>query len=118
MRLFWSEIHGSLHSKNCLIHVISKYHISKAGKKLKMFKPSLTAVMSVAFLAYMANSLWSIASLYLPPSCDSKCLKNGIEDVQFNEGVRFLLMLSDKPRPSNEKDLQYLKGDDLDHTIT
>ena len=83
-----------------------------------MFKPSLTTVISVAFLAYMANSLWSIASLYLPPSCDSKCLKNGIEDVQFNEGVRFLLMLSDKPRPSNEKDLQYLKGDDLDHMIT
>jgi hypothetical protein len=41
-------------------------------------RPSLTAIGSAIFLAYMANSLWSIASLYLPPTCEKNCLKNGL----------------------------------------
>ena len=32
-----------------------------------MYRPSLTTVVSVLFLAYMANSMWNIVQLYLPP---------------------------------------------------
>ena len=34
-----------------------------------MYRPSLTTVLSVAFLGYMANSMWNIIALYIPPSC-------------------------------------------------
>ena len=36
-----------------------------------MYIPSLTTVLSVAFLGYMANSMWNIIALYIPPSCPS-----------------------------------------------
>ena len=32
-----------------------------------MYRPSLTTVLSVLFLGYMANSMWNIVQLYLPP---------------------------------------------------
>ena len=31
--------------------------------------PSLTTILSVAFLGYMANSMWNIIQLYIPPTC-------------------------------------------------
>ena len=44
-----------------------------------MYIPSLTTVLSVAFLGYMANSMWNIVQLYIPPSCppeDKTCISN------------------------------------------
>ena len=43
---------------------------------LKLYKempslPSLTTILSVAFLGYMANSMWNIVQLYIPPTCPS-----------------------------------------------
>ena len=35
-----------------------------------MALPSITTVVSVLFLAYMFNSIWSIGKLYFPPNCD------------------------------------------------
>ena len=79
-----------------------------------MFKPSITGLLSVAFLAYMANSLWSIASLYFPPSCDSKsCLKNGLLQPEFKHGVRFVLMTTEKSRPATDKDMKFLAAFDI-----
>ena len=56
-------------------------------------KPSFTSIISAIFLAYMANALWSIASLYLPPSCDKNCMKNGLFHIKdFQPGLRFILL--------------------------
>ena len=78
-----------------------------------MPKISLTSVVSVIFLAYMANSLWSIASLYFPPACDSNCLKSGLLESQFKNGVRLILMSTNKARPTNDKDLSFIEAFDL-----
>ena len=78
-----------------------------------MPKISLTSVVSVIFLAYMANSLWSIASLYFPPACDSNCLKSGLLESQFKNGVRLILMSTNKARPANDKDLSFIEAFDL-----
>jgi hypothetical protein len=80
-----------------------------------MWRPSLTSVISVAFLAYMANSMWSLASLYLPPSCDSGCMKNILfdNDKEFLAGVRFVVMTTSKSRPSGDKDMAFLTAMDI-----
>ena len=60
-------------------------------------RPSFTAIGSAIFLAYMANSLWSIASLYLPPTCEKNCLKNGLLHTPDFEPGNLLKSLNKKP---------------------
>lgn len=79
--------------------------------------PSLTTILSVIFLAYMANSLWTIAQLFLPPQCpegvklgSKECLRN---DLGTNPERTFLLMTSLKERPNLEKDLTFLTAFDV-----
>ena len=43
------------------------YLLTVAEEQSRMYRPSLTTVVSVLFLAYMANSMWNIVQLYLPP---------------------------------------------------
>ena len=70
--------------------------------------PSLTTVVSVAFLAYMANSLWTIAQLFIPPNCDPaatntaplSCLASHLAKEPHR---RILLFTSPSPRPSEYK---------------
>lgn len=78
-----------------------------------MWLPSLSTVLSVAFLAYMGNSMWTIAQLYFPPTCEKgqTCLKSDLENVK--SGLKFLLLTSNKPRPSVDKDLNYVSCVDL-----
>ena len=78
-----------------------------------MFRPSLTTFLSVAFLAYMANSLWSIASLYLPPSCEKNCLKNGVFQPDFKAGIRFIFLTTEEQRPRSDKGMTYLTSFDI-----
>ena len=77
-------------------------------------RPSLTTVFSGIFLAYMANSLWSIASLYLPPSCEKNCLKNGLlHTPDFKNGMRFVLLSTENPRPASEKEMSFISAFDV-----
>ena len=83
-----------------------------------MFKPSFTAIFSVAFLLYMANSLWTIASLYFPPPCQgnggTNCLKNGIgHSPDFKAGLRLVLLSTEKSRPRSDKEMQYITTVDI-----
>uniref|UniRef100_A0A0K2V6R6 Lipid scramblase CLPTM1L n=1 Tax=Lepeophtheirus salmonis TaxID=72036 RepID=A0A0K2V6R6_LEPSM len=46
--------------------------------------PSLTTAVSIAFLAYMTHSLWDLAKMWVPPSCEigvstKECLKSRLE---------------------------------------
>ena len=76
-----------------------------------MHWPSLTTILSVAFLAYMANSLWSIAQLFLPPNCDPAdkdvCLKSAL-DHGGDPARRILLFSTLKARPNMDRDMDYL----------
>lgn len=77
-------------------------------------KISFTSVITVVFLAYMANALWSIASLYLPPSCEKDCLQNGLHHIKdFKAGLRFLVLTTEKMKPSSEKDMSFVTSFDI-----
>lgn len=75
-----------------------------------MYRPSLTTVLSVVFLAYMANSLWTMAKLFFPPDCtgiaekgaclQSSLLKNSARDI--------LIFSSLKSRPDMDRDMSFL----------
>ena len=68
--------------------------------------PSLTTIVSVAFLAYMANSLWTIGQLFIPPHCDPaksaplSCLTSHLDKEPHR---RILLFTSPSPRPTEYK---------------
>ncbi len=76
-----------------------------------MWYPSLTSAVSVAFLAYMANSLWSIAQLFIAPDCDpassaqNTCLTS---ELAASPRRRILLFSTLKTRPELNKDLSFL----------
>ena len=72
---------------------------------------SLTGVLSVAFLAYMANSFWSLAKLYFPPECQKDCLSSVL--TGHSKDLRILLMTSKKPQPMGDSDLTFLTSLDL-----
>ena len=78
-----------------------------------MYMPSLTTILSVAFLGYMANSMWSIAKLYIPPSCpdgEKICLSSSISE---SSDLSLILFTTTKMRPSMGKDLKYLETMDV-----
>jgi len=73
-----------------------------------MLKPSLTTVLSVAFLGYMANSMWNIIQLYIPPSCPQgsrACLSNLLRP---DSSLSLLLFTTTSSRPSAGSDLNFL----------
>lgn len=75
--------------------------------------PSLTTILSVAFLGYMANSMWSIAKLYIPPSCpdgEKICLSSSISE---SSELSLILFTTTRTRPSMGKDLKYLETVDV-----
>ena len=79
-----------------------------------MYKPSFTAIISTVFLAYMANSLWTIASLYFPPSCDQNCLQNGAHhSKEFKAGLRLIFLSTESPRPKSDKELSFVQAIDI-----
>merc|ERR1711936_1096534 len=74
----------------------------------RMYKPSLTTVLSVAFLGYMANSMWNIIALYIPPSCPQgsrACLSNLLTPTS---SLSLLLFTTTSSRPSAGSDLKFL----------
>jgi hypothetical protein len=73
-----------------------------------MYIPSLTTLLSAAFLCYMANSMWSIAQLYLPPSCQPKDKACFSSLVKPDTELSLLLFTTTKQRPSMSGDLKYL----------
>ena len=78
-----------------------------------MGMPSLTTILSVVFLAYMANNMWGIAKLYIPPSCastDKQCLTSSISPTS---ELTFITFSTTKSRPSLGKDLKYLDSFDV-----
>jgi len=80
---------------------------------MKMNMPSLTTILSVAFLGYMANSMWGIAQLYIPPSCpsgDKTCISSSLtEDAELS----LILFTTTKMRPALGNDLKYLESFDI-----
>jgi len=73
-----------------------------------MYRPSLTTVLSVAFLGYMANSMWNIIALYIPPSCPQgsrACLSNLLTPTS---SLSLLLFTTTSSRPSAGSDLKFL----------
>ena len=81
--------------------------------RYKMGMPSLTTILSVVFLAYMANNMWGIAKLYIPPSCastDKQCLTSSISPTS---ELTFITFSTTKSRPSLGKDLKYLDSFDV-----
>jgi len=78
-----------------------------------MYTPSLTTVLSVAFLGYMANSMWNIVQLYIPPSCpptDKTCISNMLTPTT---SVSLLLFSTVKSRPQAGSDLKFLSRLDI-----
>ena len=68
---------------------------------------------SVAFLGYMANSMWNIIALYIPPSCPSgsrACLSNLVLP---SSSLSLLLFTTTSPRPSAGSDLKFLERIDV-----
>lgn len=75
--------------------------------------PSLTTILSVAFLGYMANSMWNIIQLYIPPSCPTgsrACLSNLVTP---ESSLSLLLFTTTSPRPSAGSDLKFLERLDV-----
>jgi CRISPR/Cas system CMR-associated protein Cmr5 small subunit len=75
--------------------------------------PSLTTVLSILFLGYMANSIWSIASLYIPPSCpagEKTCISSILTETS---ELSLIMFTTTKARPSLGKDLSYLDTLDI-----
>jgi len=89
-----------------------------------MYKPSITTVLSVAFLGYMANSMWNIIQLYIPPTCDPnnfrapdsgakaqmQCVNNRVTP---NSPLSLLLFTSTSQRPRGQSDLSFLYKMDI-----
>jgi len=78
-----------------------------------MYIPSLTTVLSVAFLGYMANSMWNIVQLYIPPSCppsDKTCISNMLSTTS---SVSLLMFSTIKSRPQAGSDLKFLSRMDI-----
>jgi len=78
-----------------------------------MYIPSLTTVLSVAFLGYMANSMWNIVQLYIPPSCpptDKTCISNMLSPTS---SVSLLMFSTIKSRPQAGSDLKFLNRIDI-----
>lgn len=78
-----------------------------------MYIPSLTTVLSVAFLGYMANSMWNIVQLYIPPSCpptDKTCISNMLTPTST---VSLLMFSTIKSRPQAGSDLKFLSRLDV-----
>jgi len=73
-----------------------------------MFMPSLTTILSVVFLGYMANSMWNIIQLYIPPSCpagEKTCITNLVSP---ESTVSLLVFTTAKARPQAGNDLKFL----------
>jgi len=82
-------------------------------KPITMYIPSLTTVLSVAFLGYMANSMWNIVQLYIPPSCpagEKSCISNILNP---ESTVTLLLFSTVKSRPQAGSDLKFLTRMDI-----
>ena len=78
-----------------------------------MFMPSLTTILSVAFLGYMANSMWNIVQLYIPPSCpagEKTCISNLVSP---ESSVSLLVFTTVKSRPQAGSDLKFLSRLDV-----
>lgn len=73
-----------------------------------MYIPSLTTLLSVAFLCYIANSMWSIAQLYLPPSCKATEKTCFSSLLQPDTELSLILFTTTKQRPSMSGDLKFL----------
>lgn len=71
-----------------------------------MYIPSLTTLASAAFLCYMANSMWNIGQLYLPPSCTASCFTSLVGGP--GAELSLILFTTTKQRPSMGSDLRYL----------
>jgi len=80
-----------------------------------MYRPSLTTVVSVLFLAYMANSMWNIVQLYLPPpacaEADKTCISNLVNP---STKLSLLVFSTIKTRPQAGSDLKFLRRLDVD----
>ena len=73
-----------------------------------MFTPSLTTILSVVFLGYMANSMWNIVKLYIPPDCpagEKTCITNLVSP---ESTVSLLVFTTAKSRPQAGNDLKFL----------
>ena len=78
--------------------------------------PSLTTILSIVFLGYMAHNMWGILQLYIPPSCQpgqKDCMSSTLTP---SSQLTFLLFTSTKPRPSMGTDLKFL--DSLSSTVS
>ncbi len=70
-----------------------------------MYRPSLTTILSVAFMGYMANSIWTLAQLFFPPHCAENCMSS----VLVNQPARrILLFTSLKSHPRLDHDLKFI----------
>ena len=74
---------------------------------------SLTGLVSVAFLAYMSHSFWSLAKLYFPPECAKDCLSSSLFGKNPPNELRILLLTSTKAQPVGDADLNFLADIDL-----
>lgn len=73
-----------------------------------MFTPSLTTILSVVFLGYMANSMWNIVKLYIPPDCpagEKTCITNLVSP---ESSVSLVVFTTAKSRPQAGNDLKFL----------
>lgn len=75
-----------------------------------MYTPSITTIISVAFLGYMGNSMWNIVQLYIPPSCPETgakvhCVSNLVTPTS---KLSLLMFTSPSPRPRAGSDLSLL----------
>jgi len=80
-----------------------------------MYTPSLTTVLSVAFLGYMGNSMWNIIQLYIPPSCPDRPSDPGAKEVRCvtnlvtpSTPLSLLMFSTTSPRPRAGSDLSFL----------
>lgn len=62
----------------CYFFITLKWHIESFGFLNRMQLPSLTLVLSGVFIAYICHSIWTIGSLYFPPTCAGSKNKNCI----------------------------------------
>lgn len=89
-----------------------------------MWRPSVTAVLSGLFLAFVGNSILSVAKLFIPPNCtepssgggtrptESACFSSVLHGAGSGQtvqktGIQLLLLTTEKARPSLEKDMQF-----------
>ncbi|XP_043195211.1 cleft lip and palate transmembrane protein 1-like protein isoform X2 [Amphibalanus amphitrite] len=82
-----------------------------------MQRPSFTLVLSGLFLAYILHSLWTIASLFLPPTChetSKDCIQSHLST---KPKLQFLLYLSNSANIQSQSELKFLgRWKDLDLT--